>query len=385
MSNDQSAIPDASALEARIKLEKLKFEAIFYGSEAPMVIFKGPEMVVEMFNERYQEIYKNRNILGLSLFKAVPELLTTPFPAILRKVYETGENYFSREGMSHLYNAVKDETEERYFDTTFSRISFGDDEYRILATPREVTDRVLVRKKLEQSLKDLEEERELRERFVLALSHDLRTPLAIVTMCALILKRKTEDQESIFEMANRITSSVDRADRMIRDLLDANRIKTGLGVPISAENCCLDQIVSFVVSDLEELYGERFKFQNEIGEINGLWDKLAIHRMLENLASNAIKYGTPYSTITITLKMVNKLVDISVHNIGTHISAEEQQSIFAHYSRSASAEKSGQTGWGIGLALVKGLAEAHKGNVIVESSEEHGTTFSIRMPIIESL
>lgn len=385
MSNNQTALSNVEALEARIKSEQQKFEAIFYGSEAPMVVFKGPDMVVEMFNEKYQDIYKRRSILGVSLFKAIPELENTPFPGILKKVYETGEYFFSREGMVRLYNAETEEFEIRYFDTTFARISFGDEIYRILATPREVTERVHVRHKLEKSLKELEEERELRERFVLALSHDLRTPLAIVTMCALILKRKTEDFETITEMADRITSSVARADRMIRDLLDANRIKAGLGVPISVEECFLDQIITFVVSDLTELYGERFKTINEVGEVKGQWDNLAIHRMIENLASNAIKYGTPYSTITITLKTVNGHAEISVHNLGTLITDEEQKTIFAHYSRSSSAESSGQTGWGIGLALVKGLAESHKGSVSVISSKENGTTFTIKLPIVERL
>jgi signal transduction histidine kinase len=106
--------------------------------------------------------------------------------------------------------------------------------------------------------------------------------------------------------------------------------------------------------------------------------------MIENLASNAIKYGTPYSIITITLRVVNDHAEIFVHNFGTCITPEDQNKIFTHYSRSISAESSGQTGWGIGLALVKGLAEAHKGSVRVESFKDQGTTFSIRLPIVEN-
>lgn len=381
MPSDQPVNLNVEALEARVKSEQQKFEAIFYGSESPMVVFKGPDMVVEMFNEKYQEIYHRRDILGVSIFKAIPELESTPFPRILKNVHDTGKYHVSREGMARLYNTVTEEFEERYFDTTFARISFGDGIHRVLATPREVTERVLARKKLESSLKELEEERELRERFVVALSHDLRTPLSIVSMCALILKKKSEDDE-VEEMVDRITSSVARADRMIRDLLDASRIQAGLGVPISVEECYLDQIITYVIDDLEELYGQRFVIKNEAGEIKGHWDNLAIHRMIENLASNATKYGTPYTTITINLKVVNNLAEISVHNVGTLITAEEQKTLFNHYSRSASAESSGQTGWGIGLALVKGLAEAHKGTVSVESSKEHGTTFTIALPIL---
>lgn len=359
--------------------EHKNFDAIFYGSESPMVIFKGSDMVVEMYNQKYHEIYHNRTILGQPLFKAVPELRNSPFPNILKTVYESGEPFSTREGHARIINVDTGKLEDRYFDTTFSRITF-DDEFCILAVPREVTDRVEVRKKLEVSLRELEEERELRERFVSALSHDLRTPLAVVTMCALILKRKNEDTDTIMEMADRITTSVARADRMIRDLLDASRIKAGLGIPLSIQECVLDECVKYVISDLEELYGARFKVENSTGAIHGFWDNMGIHRILENLVSNAVKYGTPYSTIIVKLSATPDTVEIQVHNEGVPISAEEQLDLFNHYSRSKSAEGSGLTGWGIGLALVKGLTEAHHGSVSVYSTEKDGTTFTINMP-----
>lgn len=359
--------------------EHKNFDAIFYGSESPMVIFRGPDMVVETYNQKYHEIYHNRALLGQPLFKAVPELQNSPFPNILKKIYETGEPFSTREGQAHIINMHTGKLEERYFDTTFSRITL-DGSFCILAVPREVTERVEVRKKLEISLRELEEERELRERFVSALSHDLRTPLAIVTMCALILKRKNEDADTIMEMADRITTSVARADRMIHDLLDANRIKAGLGIPLSIQECVLDECVKFVIADLEELYGARFKVESADSEIRGFWDNMGIHRILENLVSNAVKYGTPYSTITVKLASSDDAVEIQVHNEGPAISAEEQKDLFNHYSRSKSAESSGLTGWGIGLALVKGLTEAHRGSVAVHSTLEDGTTFTINMP-----
>jgi signal transduction histidine kinase len=135
-------------------------------------------MVIEMFNDKYQQIYQRRHLLGISLFKAVPELETSSFPEILKRVYETGEFFTLREGMARIYNAI------------------------------------------------------------------------------------TEDFETIVEMADRITSSVARADRMIRDLLNANRIKADLGIPISVEECFLDQIVNYVVNELEDLHGKRFEIKN---------------------------------------------------------------------------------------------------------------------------
>ena len=382
MPSKQTAASKAGVLEKQLRAEQEKLEAIFYGTEAALVIFQGPEFILEMFNQKYQDIYPNRLLLGKPFFEAVPELKDSNFPSILKQVYETGNHYTSHEGMARIVNHVTGELEERYFDTTFSRISYGENKpYSILATPREVTDRVLNRKKLEENFKELELERDLRERFVSALTHDLRTPLAVAKVCAEYLKLEPEGGETVVEMANRISSGIDRADRMIRDLLDANRITAGEGTPITVKECRLDLILSHVIADLQELHGERFKVINEAGEISGYWDNMAIHRVLDNLANNAIKYGRAHSIVTFKLKKHPSQVEISVHNEGSPIPLSEQQNLFEPYQRSKSAIKSGTTGWGMGLAIIKGLVEAHGGSIHVESDVKSGTTFTILLPL----
>lgn len=356
------------------------FDTIFYGSESPMVIFKGSDMIVEMYNNKYHEIYQHRTFLGQSIFTAVPELLDTPFPKILNTVYVTGEAISTREEPVIIMNQNSGKLEKRYFDTTFSRISLDGENFCILAAPREVTERVEVRKRLEESLIELQEERELRERFVSALSHDLRSPLTVVTMCAFVLKREYEDKDTIIEMSDRIMSSAARADRMIHNLLDVSRIKVGSGIPLSIQECSLDECVNEVIIDLEELYGKRFKVDNSTGSIIGFWDRMGIHRVLENLVSNAVKYGDAYSTITIKLTSSISDVEIQVNNAGAPIPADEQLGLFNHFSRSKSAVKNSHKGWGIGLALVKGVVEAHQGSISLHSTQNDGTTFTINMP-----
>lgn len=362
--------------------EQLNFEAVFYGSEAPLVIFKGPEMVYEMLNDTYQSIYPGRNLFGKPLLEAVPELANSRFPEILKKVYETGEHFFSHEGVVHLKNNTTGQVEERYFDTTFSRIDYGDGQpFRILATPREVTEKVLARRKLEQSLRELELEKDLREKFVSALSHDLRTPLAAVKLSAQILQFKNTTPEIIEKCLHRIMNNVDRADRMIRDLLDANRLKANEGLPIFIEEHQLDELLAHTIKDLEDLHGKRFVVQNPAGTIRVFWDNMAIHRLIENLASNAIKYGSEDTPITISIKRDGDYLEVGVHNLGNPISVEDQKRLFHPYQRTEFAKASKQKGWGIGLSLVQGLAVSHHGSVSVESNPTHGTTFTARLPI----
>ncbi len=318
--NIENQYASHSDFEKKYLAEKKKFEAIFYGSETALVLFKGPHFIIEMHNEKYQQIYQGRPLLGHPLTKVVPELMTSHFPEILKCVYETGEHFMSTEGTVRLYDYKTGKLVDRYFDTTFSRLDFGDGEYRIMATPREVTDRVIARKKLEQSLRDLEQEKELREKFVSALTHDLRTPLAVVKIGAQILMRKANKPDAIKEIGDRIVHSMDRAERMIRDLLDVNRIKAGKPIPLSISNCQMDSILEYVHQDLREIFGERFQFINNTKGLTGHWDSMALQRIIENLASNAVKYGAKNKTVKVTVSEENKGVNIEVHNEGHPLS-----------------------------------------------------------------
>lgn len=359
-----------------------QFEAIFYASATPMVLFRGPEMIFEVFNQKYHELYPNRLMLGKSIFEVVPELRHSPFPEILKKVYESGESYVSHEGLARIVNSETNQMEDRYFDTIFSRIDYGGrEQYRILATPREVTDRVLLQKRREEILLELEEEKELRERFVSAVSHDLRTPLSVASINSKILKKKANDSEMVIILAEKISANMERADRMIRDLLDSNALKSGRNIPLNIEECQLSKVVTFATDNFVELYGERFEIKNNVGDLKGFWDCEVLHRIIENLVSNAIKYGSASAPIEITLSKGEGWVEIAVHNAGKAISKEDQLHLFDYYRRTDFAAKSGQKGWGIGLSLVKGLTEAHGGSVRVFSETASGTTFFIRLPL----
>lgn len=201
-------------------------------------------------------------------------------------------------------------------------------------------------------------------------------------MSAQLLSRNSHDAQKIQGLAARIEGSVDRAENMVRDLLDANRIKAGEGLPLSITECDLNELLYHTLNDLRTMNGDRFLVINPSGEIRGYWDGEAIQRIVENLASNAVKYGKVDAPVTIGLSSAKDYAEISVHNEGDPIPSEDQEHLlFKSYRRSESAINSGQKGWGIGLTLVKGIAEAHHGSVRVESKSGLGTTFFVRVPL----
>lgn len=233
-------------------------------------------------------------------------------------------------------------------------------------------------KRAEQTSQELQHEKKLRERFISMLAHDLRTPLTAARITAqMLLKLHAVDTEK--KPLHRIISSIGRADNMITDLLDASRIEAGKSIPLTLEKFELMKLLMDTVVELNALHGDRFKLKGP-QSLEGKWSSDGIRRVIENLASNAIKYGAPDSPITIAVEVVGSDVHLSVHNLGNPLTPTEQSELFRQYHRSSSAEKSGEKGWGIGLTLVQGIAESLGGKATVKSSAGDGTTFTIIFP-----
>ena len=232
-----------------------------------------------------------------------------------------------------------------------------------------------------KAVSDLNEEKDMRERFVATLTHDLRTPMTSAKMSAQIIQKKPDRAQSVQSQAARIVSNVNRADQMIQDLLDANRLQAGEKLPLNFEEVNLNSLIMDSVQNYVSLYGNRFHAYYPEAEIIGHLSSSGITRALENLLNNAIKYGSTEEDIIITLVKKDAHAEITVKNLGNPIGLEEQKTIFNLYKRSSSAESSKQKGWGLGLSLVKGVAESLGGKVEVESSKDTGTIFKLQFPL----
>jgi len=227
-------------------------------------------------------------------------------------------------------------------------------------------------------IESLLKEKENREQFVAIYVHDIKNPLSAVKMGAELLTKNMTPHLSE-SIASQITRDVDRIEQMILDLLDVSRIRAGQPMTLKFEVCDPVNLAKTLIQDMVLIYENPFSVSG-LPSLQGMWSKEGLRRALENLLANAIKYGEKNSPIRVEFTRNNDMVCISVHNRGEPIPEEDFPSLFQLYHRTAAAEKSGRKGWGLGLVLVKAVAEAHQGTVEVESSREQGTLFTLVLP-----
>jgi PAS domain S-box-containing protein len=255
--------------------------------------------------------------------------------------------------------------------------------YQYVVIRYDITDKKALQQKIQNSNAALENaliERKLHSQFVSNLAHDLRTPLTTATISAQLIERNINNPDKITHLLKKIIPNLKRVGEMITDFLDTSNIEAEKKVPLEFRNCDMKEILEESHENLATIYGNRF-LVNCHGETTGFWNPEGIARIIENLGSNAVKYGSPDAFVDISINGSLDQIELTVHNRGLPLSSTEMDNIFHLNYRTKAAALSGKKGWGIGLNLVRELTESHGGLVTVESGVEiDGTTFKVILP-----
>ncbi|MYN02559.1 sensor histidine kinase [Pseudoduganella sp. DS3] len=217
----------------------------------------------------------------------------------------------------------------------------------------------------------------LREQFIAALTHDLRTPLSTIAMAAQVLGNRAPDDD-IRKLAERISANAQRIEAMTRDLLDCMVFEGGERLPLHIEEFDLS-LLAYEVAQQAMDHGSA-QVLVEFEPVVGHWCRASLQRALENLLGNAIKYSTPGTPIRLQVLNRDERVHVEVHNEGEPIPPEHMESIFQVYRRARHGPGS-KDGWGVGLPYARRVAESHGGSIIVTSTAEQGTTFLLAIPL----
>jgi signal transduction histidine kinase len=270
-------------------------------------------------------------------------------------------------------------------EATIEGLEAGADDY--LVKPfgaRELLARVegTVRLARERSERErlLQERADFEQQLLGIVSHDLRTPLAAITMAATILLRRPDLEERLRNPLGRIFSSAQRAIRMVGDLLDFTQARLGGGLPIHPAPLDLHDLARQVVEELQLSHPERALRVEARGDAHGTWDSDRLAQVLGNLLGNALHYSPTEASVQVRTRGEEDAVLLEVHNTGAPIPAELLPRIFQPMQRGHGDNGRTRRSVGLGLYIVRHIVEAHGGTVSVESTAEAGTTFTVRLP-----
>lgn len=222
-----------------------------------------------------------------------------------------------------------------------------------------------------------------RKELIANISHDLRTPLAVIRGYAdmLSLKKSELSPEEELKYLSNISESTKRVTGLMNQLLELSKLENNQ-IELHKEPFSIPELVSDMISRFQVLLEEKninFDFKIEENLPLAYGDISLVERAIQNLVDNAIKYSPEKSSITIGVNKAKKGIQFSIKDEGRGIEPKNLNKIFERYSSSNEVNKLDKS-FGLGLAISKKILELHNSTISVSSKLNFGTTFSFQLP-----
>lgn len=232
----------------------------------------------------------------------------------------------------------------------------------------------------DQKQKELET---LRRDLVAWAGHDLRTPLSSIRLLVEALDDGVvTDPKEIQNYLSQAKKHVDTLSFLVDDLFQISQLDAG-GMPLNLETASISDLISDTLESFSSLAAQKgVKLSGSAGEgVDPItMDVLWMGRAINNLVSNAIRYTPMNGEIQITANSNHDMVTVCISDSGEGILPEDIPHVFERFFRGDKSRSRVSGGAGLGLAIAKGVAEAHKGDIFVQSERLRGTTFTISLP-----
>lgn len=225
----------------------------------------------------------------------------------------------------------------------------------------------------------------IRRDFVANVSHELKTPVGAISLLAEAISDARDDPGLVGSFAERMRSEANRLANLVSDLMDLSRLEDsdpmGSAVPVA-----VDALVARACDDNNELASRR-GIRFVVGgtpdlQVRGIESHLLA--ALRNLIDNAVNYSPEGTTVAISKTTDGQTVSVAVTDQGIGIPRAELERIFERFYRVDPARSRNTGGTGLGLAIVKHVCANHGGDCTVWSKPREGSTFTIRLPQLDS-
>ncbi|OAI86421.1 hybrid sensor histidine kinase/response regulator [Pseudomonas putida] len=297
------------------------------------------------------------------------------------KGYESGAVDFLHKPLDTL--AVKSKV--KVFVELYRQRKALDRQVQALARSQQEQQQLL--EQLQVARGELERAVRMRDDFMSIVSHEVRTPLnGLILETQLRKLHLSRDNADAFTldkmraMVERDERQINSLIRLIEDMLDVSRIRTGK-LSISPSRFNLTQLVGGLVENFAAqaaAVGSVIELQ-VAGPLEGIWDEFRIEQVIANLLSNALRYGAK-RPVQVRVLEDQGMACVEVRDQGIGISPENQRRIFQQFERVASNHS--VAGLGLGLYISEQIVLAHGGRISVSSAEGEGATFRVHLPLV---
>src|SRR4051812_10006719 len=225
----------------------------------------------------------------------------------------------------------------------------------------------------------------VRRDFVANVGHELKTPVGALALLAEAIEQAADDPEAVQRFAGRITLEADRLSRLVRELIDLSRLQGGEPLP-ELLPVDVDTVIAEAV-DRTKLAATAKRITIVSGGEGGLVVRgveAQLATAVTNLLANAVSYSPEDTRIAVGARARAGFAEITVTDSGIGIPREDRSRVFERFYRVDQSRASRTGGTGLGLAIVKHVATNHGGSVRVWSEEGLGSTFTLRIPLVEA-
>ncbi len=225
-----------------------------------------------------------------------------------------------------------------------------------------------------------------RDEFLSIASHELKTPLTSLRLWIQTLQYQSKDNpmhieaEKVQNFLTRAERQTTKLNRLVDDMLDISRIRTGV-LTVQKEEFDLQELILEMKARFDETFlketGSTLRLEGSVS-IRGQWDKMRIEQVVSNLLTNALRYGNK-KEVTLSLSRDSEGATFTVIDQGIGIANENLQRIFERFERIGSVNN--VSGLGLGLFISKQIVLAHGGTISVDSEISKGSTFRVCLPV----
>ncbi|MFL5792009.1 MAG: ATP-binding protein [Actinomycetota bacterium] len=220
---------------------------------------------------------------------------------------------------------------------------------------------------------------EMKNTFLEAVSHDLRTPLTSILGSALTLEQSRLEMPAAdaLDLVHRVAANARKLERLLGDLLDLDRLQRGIVSP-QRRSTDIGALIARVLAEVENPDGRAIDV--EVGLLTANVDGPKVERIVENLVANALRHTPPEAHVLVWARAVDGGIELGVDDAGPGVPAEVRESIFDPFEQRPGPTSGHSPGVGIGLSLVRRFAELHDGRAWVEPRDGGGSSFRVFLP-----